>query len=71
MSPEEAAELAGLLKAEVAVPMHYRLKGSWFTDTFIWGYDGTPERVLSAATKHAVNTQVRILEPGEVLHLTP
>jgi L-ascorbate metabolism protein UlaG (beta-lactamase superfamily) len=70
MNPEEAAELAGLLKAEVAVPMHYRFKGSWFTDTFILGYDGTPERFMSAATKHAVNTQVRILEPGEVLHLT-
>ena len=70
MNPEEAAELAGLLKAEVAVPMHYRFKGSWFTDTFILGYNGTPERFQSAATKHAANTQVRVLEPGEVLHLT-
>lgn len=70
MNPEEAAELAGLLAAEVAVPMHYRFKGSWFTDTFILGYDGTPERFLKAVKTTAADTQARILETGEVLHLT-
>ncbi len=70
MNPEEAAELAGLLGAEVAVPMHYRFKGSWFTDSFILGYNGTPERFLEAVKKTARNTQARMLETGEVLHLT-
>lgn len=70
MNPEEAAELAGLLGAEVAVPMHYRFKGSWFTDTFILGYDGGPERFVEAVKKSASSTQARVLEPGEVLHLT-
>ena len=71
MNAEEAAELAGLLGAEVAVPMHYRFKGSWFTDSFILGYDGTPERFLEAAKKAAPGTRALVLEPGEVLNLAP
>lgn len=70
MNAEEAAELAGLLGAEVAVPMHYRFKGSWFTDSFILSYDGTPERFLAASRKMAPGTQARVLETGEVLRLT-
>ncbi len=69
MNAEEAAELAGLLGAEVAVPMHYRFKGSWFTDSFILSYNGTPARFLDAVKKVAPATQVRVLEPGEVLNL--
>ena len=70
MNAEEAAELAGVLGAEVAVPMHYRFKGSWFTDSFILSYDGTPERFLAAAREKAPGTQARVLEPGEALILT-
>lgn len=70
MNAEEAAELAGLLGAEVAVPMHYRFKGSWFTDSFILSYDGTPERFLAATREMAPRTQARVLETGEVLRLT-
>lgn len=69
MNAEQAAELAGLLGAEVAVPMHYRFKGSWFTDSFILSYDGTPERFLAATREKAPSTQARVLEPGEVLTL--
>ncbi len=70
MNAEQAAELAGLLGAEVAVPMHYRFKGSWFTDSFILSYDGTPERFLAAAKKAAPTTRAVVLEPGEVLNLS-
>lgn len=70
MNAEEAAELAGLLGADVAVPMHYRFKGSLFTDSFILSYDGTPERFLAAARKSAPGTRATVLEPGEVLNLT-
>jgi L-ascorbate metabolism protein UlaG (beta-lactamase superfamily) len=70
MNAEEAAELAGLLGAQVAVPMHYRFKGSWFTDSFILSYDGTPERFLAAVRKVAPGTKAVVLEPGEVLNLT-
>jgi L-ascorbate metabolism protein UlaG (beta-lactamase superfamily) len=71
MNAEQAAELAGLLGAEVTVPMHYRFKGSWFTDSFILSYDGTPERFLAAVRETAPGTQARVLETGEVLRLTP
>jgi L-ascorbate metabolism protein UlaG (beta-lactamase superfamily) len=70
MNAEQAAELANVIGAEVAVPMHYRFKGSWFTDSFILSYDGTPERFLAAALKMAPGTQARVLQPGEVLRLT-
>ncbi len=70
MNAEQAAELAGLLGAEVAVPMHYRFKGSWFTDSFILSYDGTPQRFLDAAKKVASRTRAVVLEPGEVLNLS-
>jgi L-ascorbate metabolism protein UlaG (beta-lactamase superfamily) len=70
MNAEQAAELAGLLDAEVAVPMHYRFKGSWFTESFILSYDGTPERFLAAAKKAAPTTRATVLEPGEVLNLS-
>ena len=70
MNAEEAAELAGFSGAEVAVPMHYRFNGSWFTDSFILSYDGTPERFVNAIRKMAPSTRAAILETGEVLSLT-
>jgi len=70
MSADEAARLAGMLRAEAVVPMHYRFQGSWFTETFILSYDGTPERFAEAAKASAPSSQVRILEPGERLTLT-
>ncbi len=69
MNAEQAAELAGLIGAEVAVPIHYRFKGSWFTDSFILSYDGTPERFLDAVKKMAPRTKAIVLEPGQALHL--
>jgi L-ascorbate metabolism protein UlaG (beta-lactamase superfamily) len=71
MNAEEAGELVGLLGARVAVPTHYTFKGSAFTDTFILGYDGTPERFVAAAQKASPQTQVRVLAPGERLHVGP
>jgi L-ascorbate metabolism protein UlaG (beta-lactamase superfamily) len=69
MSAEEAARFAAMLNAEVVVPIHYRFHGSWFTDTFILDYDGTPERFATAVTRVAPNTVARILETGERLKL--
>ena len=67
MNDVEAAQLAGKLKAEVAVPFHYRFHGNWFTETFILSHEGTPERFAEEARKVAPTTQVRQLEPGERL----
>jgi L-ascorbate metabolism protein UlaG (beta-lactamase superfamily) len=69
MNAEEAARFAAMLNAEVAVPIHYRFHGSFFTDTFILDYDGTPERFAKAVTGVAPNTVARILETGERLRL--
>jgi L-ascorbate metabolism protein UlaG (beta-lactamase superfamily) len=71
MNAEQAAEFAGGLGAEVAVPIHYRFHGSWFTDGVVLSYDGTPERFLAAATARAPKTAAMILEPGQVLRLAP
>lgn len=70
MNADEAAQLAGKLHAEVAVPIHYRFQGNWFTDTFILRYEGSPERFTEVAKTAAPTTQVRVLEPGERLVLT-
>jgi len=71
MNAEQAAELAGQLHAEVAVPIHYRFRGSWFTDTFVLSYDGTPERFVSAIKARTPSTAGIVLEPGQVLRLAP
>ena len=69
MNAEQAAELAGLIGAEVAVPIHYKFHGSWFTDGLILSYDGTPERFVKAAKTMAPKTQAIVLEPGQPLQL--
>jgi L-ascorbate metabolism protein UlaG (beta-lactamase superfamily) len=71
MNAEQAAEFAGRLGAEVAVPIHYRFHGSWFTDGVVLSYDGTPERFLAATTARAPKTAAMVLEPGQVLRLAP
>ncbi len=53
MNTEQAAEFAGRIGAELAVPIHYRFHGSWFTDSVVLTCDGTPERFV-AATQAAV-----------------
>ena len=71
MNAEQAADFAGRLGAEVAVPMHYRFHGSWFTDSVVLSYDGTPERFIAAAQARAPATAAIVLEPGQVLRLAP
>jgi L-ascorbate metabolism protein UlaG (beta-lactamase superfamily) len=71
MNAEQAADFAGRLSAEVAVPIHYRFHGSWFTDSLILSYDGTPERFLAATKASAPATAGVVLEPGQVLRLAP
>jgi L-ascorbate metabolism protein UlaG (beta-lactamase superfamily) len=71
MNAEQAAEFAGRLGAEVAVPIHYRFHGSWFTDSVVLSYDGTPERFIAATQARAPATVGVVLEPGQVLRLAP
>lgn len=69
MNPEDAAKVAGLLSAKVAVPMHYRYHGSWLRETFLYDHTGTPEAFVAAAAKEAPNTTTCVLEPGAPLTL--
>ncbi len=71
MNAEQAAAFAARLGADVAVPMHYRFHGSWFTDSFVLAYDGTPERFVAAAQAQAGATAAVVLQPGQVLRLAP
>ena len=71
MNAEQAADFAGRLGAEVAVPIHYRFHGSWFTDRVVLSYDGTPERFVAATRAGAPATAGMVLAPGQVLRLTP
>ena len=69
MTAEEAAGLAGVLEAQVAVPIHYRYTAGPVRDRLLLKYDGTPERFTAALTSAAPGTQARVLEPGEPLVL--
>lgn len=70
MSAEQAAELCGVLHPRVAVPIHYAFTAGPVRDRLILKYNGTPERFARAAARHAPDTMVRILTPGDPLSLT-
>ncbi|MGA9522024.1 MAG: MBL fold metallo-hydrolase [Myxococcaceae bacterium] len=67
MTDEEAAKLAATLKAEVAVPHHYRFQGGWFTQNVVLTYHGSAEGFAEHAARLTPETRVRILQPGERL----
>lgn len=67
MDPEEAAELCGILRPRIAVPMHYAFDGGPFGERFLVKHEGTPQAFAQAAARHAPSTTVRILAPGEPL----
>ena len=69
MTAEQAAELCGVLRPRVAVPIHYAFTAGRVRDRLILKYDGTPERFERAAARHAPDTTVRILAPGDSLIL--
>lgn len=69
MNAEEAAELCGVLRPKVAVPIHYRFTAGPVRDHLLLRYDGTPERFVSAARTSAPGTVVRVLDPGQPLEL--
>lgn len=69
MNAEQAAELCGVLRPKVAVPIHYRFTAGPVRDRLLLKYDGTPERFQRAVANHAPATTVRILAPGEPLTL--
>jgi L-ascorbate metabolism protein UlaG (beta-lactamase superfamily) len=67
MTAEQAAELCGVLRPRVAVPIHYAFTAGPLRDRLLLKYDGTPERFQQAVARQAPNTRVRVLAPGEPL----
>ena len=67
MTAEEAAGLAVVLRARVAVPIHYRYTAGPIRDRLLLKYNGTPERFAAALASAAPPTRAKILEPGEPL----
>jgi L-ascorbate metabolism protein UlaG (beta-lactamase superfamily) len=69
MDAEEAATLASVLRASVAVPIHYAFTGGPVGDRLLVKHDGRPDRFVSAVSDLAPTTQTRVLAPGEPLRL--
>lgn len=67
MNAQEAGEFCGLLHPRFAVPMHYTFTGGALSDHLLLKYNGTAEEFAQAAARHAPETTVRILLPGQPL----
>jgi hypothetical protein len=44
-------------------------RGSWFTETFILRYDGTPERFVAALRVQSPATNPQVLSSGQWLSI--
>lgn len=69
MNDQEAARLAGVLRAAVAVPIHYMFRGGIVADTFVLSYHGSADGFVKAAAAEAPATEVRVLAPGQRLKI--
>lgn len=64
-SAEESAVFAGMLRASVAIPIHYTFHGGPETDEHLLTYNGTPYRFLHSLSRLAPDTVGRVLETGQ------
>jgi L-ascorbate metabolism protein UlaG (beta-lactamase superfamily) len=62
---EESAVFAGMLRAKVAIPIHYRFYGGPQTDEHLLAYNGNPARFINSLKRLAPDTLGRILETGQ------
>jgi L-ascorbate metabolism protein UlaG (beta-lactamase superfamily) len=69
MNAQEAAELAAILKPELAIPHHYGFTKGWLGDRLITDSDKNPLHFQDAARGLAPATTVRIVEPGTRIEL--
>lgn len=67
MSPKDAAEIVRATGASVAIPIHYRYRGSWIQDALLLSHEGTPEEFADEVRKISPRTIVEILAPGQPL----
>jgi len=69
MNAREAAMLCAVLRPRVAVPMHYAFTAGPVRDRLLLRYTGTAAAFAREAAAWAPDTTVRILAPGEPLHI--
>lgn len=69
MDAREAAILAGILRAEHAVPTHYAFTAGRVGDRLLVKHDGRPEAFEAEAAEFAPATGVHVLPPGAPLTL--
>jgi L-ascorbate metabolism protein UlaG (beta-lactamase superfamily) len=70
MDAAQAAEFTAVLRARLAVPIHYAYTAGPIGDRVLLKLDrNRPDRYRDAASDLAPDTDVHILEPGEVLAL--
>ena len=69
MNAQEAAELAGILRPRVAVPMHYTYTAGALRDRLLLKYTGTAAQFAQEMEQHVPATAVHILAPGEPLEI--
>lgn len=69
MNAEQAAELTGVLKPHVTVPHHYAFTGGAIGDRLVTKSDRDPGHFVSAASRLAPESPVRVLLPGEPLQM--
>ncbi|NUS45108.1 MAG: MBL fold metallo-hydrolase [Mycobacteriaceae bacterium] len=67
MTAEQAAELCGVLRPAIAVPIHYAFTAGRWGDRLFLSYNGTPDRFARAVPRFAPDTAVHVLAPGEPL----
>jgi L-ascorbate metabolism protein UlaG (beta-lactamase superfamily) len=70
MDAEEAAELTGVLRPRLAVPIHYAFTAGPVRDRLLLKMDrGRPELYRDAVNDLASDTTVHVLDPGQPLTL--
>ncbi len=70
MDANEAAQLTALLKPKVVVPIHYRYQAALYRRPLI-RYERDPSAFAKRVEELVPQVDVRILVPGEALHVNP
>ena len=69
MNAEQAATLTKTLHPRLAVPIHYAFTAGPIGDRLMLKLDRDPENYRAAVARHASDTEVHVLDPGEPLAL--
>lgn len=66
--PAEAAEIAAVVRAKIAIPYHYMDKSNWTWETFLVSHSGTAQDLAEMVRSKRI-TPVQLV-PGQQLQLS-